>query len=106
MVVNEYIKLVSGELSNAMLMNVNENFVSVSFQSLSSGGLHFRFIMKKVGDLEEELIDDIAAEFEALHMPNELNRVEIVLENSVNAKELENLVFASHRKIPSVFSNS
>ncbi|CAN5446164.1 hypothetical protein BH10ACI1_BH10ACI1_08570 [soil metagenome] len=96
MVVSDYIKLVSGELLNAMQMNINENFISVSFQKLSIDGLHFRFIMKKVGKLEEELIDDIVAEFEALHMPNELNRVEIVLENSVNAKGLENLVFARH----------
>ena len=105
MVVSEYIKLVSGELSRAMLMNINENFVSVSFQSLDGAGLHFRFIMKKVGELEEELVDDIVAEFEALHIPNELEKVEIILENFVNAEDLENLVFAKYRKIPITLFN-
>ncbi len=94
--VNEYIKLVTGELSSAMLMNINENFISVSFQNLSEGGLHFRFVMEKVGKLEKELIDDVTAEFEAIHSLNELNKVEIVIVNSINDKPLENLVFAVH----------
>ena len=97
MVVVDYIKLVSGELLSAMRMNINENFIRISFQSLGDTGLHFRFIMKSVGKLEEELVDDIVAEFAALHMPDELEKVEIILDNSVNAQDLEHLVFAKCR---------
>jgi len=94
MVVSDYTKLVSGELFDAMLMNINEKFIRISFQRLDGAGLHFRFIMRSVGDLEEELVDDIVAEFEASHMPNELKKVEIILENSVGSEDLEHLVFA------------
>ena len=97
MVVSEYVKLVSGELLQAMQMNINENFIRISFQSLHQGGLHFRFIMRSVGDLEKELLDDIVAEFEALHNPNELEKVEIVIENSAVTDDLEHLVFAKYR---------
>jgi len=94
MVVGEDIKIAAGELLQATHMNINENFIRISFRRVDEAGLHFRFIMRSVGKLEEELIDDITAEFEALHIPNELEKVEIILENSVGAEDLEYLVFA------------
>lgn len=96
MVVSNYIKLVSGEFLSALRANINENFIRISFQCLNQGSLHFRFVMRSVGELEQELVDDIVAEFEAMHTPNELKKVEIVLENSVDAEDLEHLVFAKH----------
>jgi hypothetical protein len=81
-------------LFDALRMNINEHFIRISFQSLDGAGLHFRFIMRSVGKLEEELVDDIAAEFEARHTPDELKKVEIILEDSVVARDLEHLVFA------------
>jgi hypothetical protein len=61
MMVSDYVKLVSGEWFDALLMNINEQFITISFQSLDGAGLHFRFIMRSVGKLEEELVDDIVA---------------------------------------------
>lgn len=94
MVVSNYIKMVSGELLSSSRANINENFIRISFQSVDGAGLHIRFILKEVGDLEEELVEDIVAEFEAMHVPSELEKVEIMLENSPGAEDLEHLIFA------------
>jgi hypothetical protein len=64
--ITEQIKKITSELCQAMLRNVNENFDSVSFDVLPDNDIQVRVILKNGTEKEEELIDDLIAEFSAL----------------------------------------
>lgn len=55
-------------LKNALQRNINDNFISVSFDILKKKRIMIKFILKKITDVEKEYIDDILAEYSAVEL--------------------------------------
>jgi len=64
--INEEVMLQTCNLSTALVRNVNDNFVSVSFDILDNGEIQVKFILAVVTVVEEDYIIDAIAEFSAL----------------------------------------
>jgi hypothetical protein len=56
----------SCNISNAMLRNVNDNFISVSFDFLSNRDIIIKVVLKKKTVVEDSYIEDMIAEFTAV----------------------------------------
>lgn len=57
-------------LCQAMLRNINDNFLSVSFDLIGDGDIVVRIVLAQRSDVEEGYIDDIMAEFASLQDSN------------------------------------
>jgi len=53
-------------LCQALVRNINQNFVSVSFEVLYDGTILVRFGLSSRSQIEEELIEDAIAEFSSM----------------------------------------
>lgn len=60
-------KLITSELGLALMGNVNNNIFNVSFDYHESNIVEVQFILIVKTSIEEELIDEILFEFEAVH---------------------------------------
>jgi len=65
MITNE-IKIKTSELCQAMVRNINDNFLSVSFAILLKKQIKIKIILLIQSNVEVELIYDLTAEFVAL----------------------------------------
>lgn len=98
----EEIKLITGELCQALLENINSKMVSISFDLFGKDCIRLRFILEKITPDEEELIEDAVSEFGAMHVPLE----DFILEKfllSEEVKPLDNEVYRKYgfKPIPS-----
>lgn len=91
----ETIKLLTGEICFALLGNINKNISTVSFDYIEDNRVHIQFILKSKSEIEEEMIEDTIAEFEALHGSLKELKWDIYLQED-NQSTLSNLVFASY----------
>ncbi len=53
-------------LCGALHRNINDSFESVSFEELDNGNIQIKIILNQKTAIEDEYIDDIAAEFSAM----------------------------------------
>ena len=74
------IKYHAGILCDSLHRNINDNFVSVSFEILRDGTIKIKIVLKSKTNIEIEYINDISAEFEAVQGIDNLSEVEIVVD--------------------------
>ena len=84
--VNE-IKFQTCNIGDAMLRNINNNFLSISF-NLENGDVQVKIIMEEKTIIEENYIDDFVTELAALQNSNCIKKPIIELGN--NKKLLNN----------------
>ncbi len=87
------IKYHAGILCDSLHRNINDNFVSVSFEILKDGTIKIKIVLKNKTDIEIEYIDDISSEFEAIQGINNLSEVEIVVDKY--APPLAHIVYSA-----------
>lgn len=78
-------------ISDAMLRNINENFLNISFE-IRGGDLQVKVILKEKGQREESYIDDFITELSALQLRNCV--ASPIIEISFDAKPLKNIVYS------------
>ena len=64
------VKYQACNLCDALHRNINSNFESVSFDILDNGDIKIKIVLNKKTEIEEEHIDDLVTEFEALQQTN------------------------------------
>jgi hypothetical protein len=79
-------------LRDALIRNLNDNFISVSFEIIDGGDVQTQFILSAVTETEMGYIADIMAEFSLHQFKNTVLPPKIVL-NSYTVF-LENVVFS------------
>lgn len=62
------VKYQACNLCDALHRNINDNFISVSFEILPSGDIQTKIVLKRMSHEEETYIEDIAFEFSALQL--------------------------------------
>ena len=85
------IRFQSGNIVEALLRNINDNFKSVSFEIKRNGDLQVQIVLYKQTELEEEYIDDMMVELSALQINDRV--LEPIVKIGENHAPLENLVF-------------
>jgi hypothetical protein len=65
-----YIAYQSCNLSQALLRNINDNFISVSFSVLMTGEILVKIVLEQQSEKELEYIDDLMAEFSSIQTLN------------------------------------
>ncbi len=60
------IKYQAGNLIRSCCRNINDNFISVSFELKDNQDIQTKFIFYDYSEFEEEYVDDIIAEFSAM----------------------------------------
>lgn len=85
------IKFQACNICDAMLRNINDNFLSVSFEMLNGGDVQVKFILEKQTKVEDNYIDDLVAELAALQSSNcvRIPQVEV----GANKLPLKNIVY-------------
>ena len=78
-------------LCDALHRNINDNFESVSFEICDDGNLQVKIILEERTEVEDEYIDDMITEFEALQQTNCVR--EPLVEIGKNKLPLKNLVY-------------
>lgn len=78
-------------MCSALHRNINDNFESISF-SIDKGKIYVRIILTDRTEKEDEYIEDICTEFEALQESNCVKGVEIIVGKT--AQPLANLVYS------------
>lgn len=93
---NVEIKYQTCNLCDALHRNINDNFISVSFEILDNGDIQTKFVLSELTEQEEEYIGDLTAEFEAKQESDRVLRpiVKIGLSNNL---PLRNLVYQKER---------
>ena len=64
-------------ICNSMLRNINDNFLTVSFDFLDDGNLLVKVVLKQKGKSEVEYIDDMIAELSALQESNCVSKPQV-----------------------------
>ena len=85
------IKFQSGNIANALIRNINDNFKNVSFEIKGNRDLQVQIVLYKQTELEEEYIDDMMVELSALQIDDRV--LEPIVKIERNHAPLENLVF-------------
>lgn len=85
------VKYQACNLCDALHRNINDNFESVSFEIYATGDIHVKIILKEKTEIEEEYIDDLIGEFEALQQTNCVKKV--VVEVGKHNPPLKNIVY-------------
>lgn len=78
-------------LCSCLHRNINNNFISVSFKIDDDGEIILKIVLKEKSSIEDEYIDDITAEYEALQEADILKEVQILVDKT--AMPLENVVY-------------
>lgn len=78
-------------ICDSLQKNINDNFVSVSFELYNNGKIKIRIILIIKSDVEDGYIEDIIAEYEAVQEKNYIQDVEIIVDK--NQIPLENIVY-------------
>src|SRR5450631_3625504 len=69
-------------LCDAMIRNINDNFISVSFDFIKNAEIVVKIILKKRTQIEDEFIEDMIAEFSALQQTDCVTIPKIELGNN------------------------
>jgi hypothetical protein len=85
------IKYQACNICNALLRNINDNFISVSFDFVKDGEILVKIVLEKRTKVEDAYIDDIITEFAALQKSNCVKAPQIETEN--HHMPLQNLVY-------------
>lgn len=88
---NYEVKFQCINLRDALIRNLNDNFITVSFEIVDGGDVQTKFTLSAITETEMEYIEDIMAEFSLRQFKNTVLPPKIVL-NSYSA--LENVVFS------------
>lgn len=78
-------------LVDALHRNINNNFASISFEIMDNGDIILLILLINKTCVEEEYIEDIIAEFEGLQLTHNVEKVEILIEGSI--EPLKNVVY-------------
>lgn len=81
----------SCNISNAMLRNVNDNFISVSFDFLSNRDILIKVILEKKTVIEDNYIEDMITELAALQESDCVQKP--LVEVGCQHTPLQNLVY-------------
>lgn len=88
--INE-VKYQTCNISNALLRNINDNFISVSFDFEGNNYLVVKVVLVKRTEKEDGYIEDMIAEFSALQESDSVRKV--LVEVGVEHFPLQNLVY-------------
>lgn len=88
----EEIRILMCELADSLVRNVNDNFINVSFDIMEDGFIQTKIILKNQTDIEDDYIDDIAAEFSAVQEKNIINKFEVTTD--IKSKPLKYTVLS------------
>ena len=91
MIKQNEIKYQACNLCESLLGNVNDNFVSVSFDFLRDGDIQVKIILEKRTEVEDVYIVDLIAEFASMQDQDCIRPPEI--EVGLNELPLRNLVY-------------
>jgi hypothetical protein len=83
-------------LSQAMIRNINDHFISVSFDFLKGGDINVRIILRQLTKNEENYIEDIMAEFSSSQKSNCVRSPEVLVGEDM--LPLKNLVYKQRVK--------
>lgn len=86
-----FINLQKSNLADALVRNINDNFISVSFDVAKNGFIQIRIIVEEYTSVEEDYIEDIAGEFTASQESDILEDIEIVVNK--DSRPLRHIVF-------------
>ncbi|HJD76635.1 MAG TPA: hypothetical protein K8W04_11370 [Bacteroides reticulotermitis] len=78
-----YINIQMSNLVAALVRNINDNFINISFDVAKNGCVQVRIILEEHTAIEEEYIEDIAGEFTASQKFDILEEVEIVVNKDI-----------------------
>lgn len=78
-------------LCNSLHRNINDNFQSVSFEIQENKNVQVRVVLETITEVEEELIDDMIAEFSAAQETDCILSPQVF--SGVEISPLENLVY-------------
>lgn len=93
----EQIKLITGELIDALGGNVNDNFLRISFEIVGERQMKLQLLMQMVTEVEEELVDDFIFEFEALDANMRIDLSVHQLDADHQIEPLTHLVYAVYQ---------
>jgi hypothetical protein len=85
------VKYQTCNLVDALCRNINDNFKSVSFEINNNRDIQIKIVLSELTEREEEYIDDLVTEFEAVQERNCVLQPIIVVGNSPT---LQNIVYA------------
>lgn len=85
------VKYQACNLCDALHRNINDNFISVSFDVLRGGNLLVKIILAKRTTVEDDYIYDMSVEFSAAQQRDCVRKVQV--EIGENHKPLRNLVY-------------
>lgn len=85
----------SSNLCDALIKNVNDNFISVSFDILGNNDVLVKIILESKTQREDDHIDDIMAEMSARQESNCIRNP--VVEVGWESIPLKNLVYQRHK---------
>lgn len=88
--INE-IKYQTSNICNAMLRNINANFISVSFDFVSNDDILVKVILEKRTEVEDNYIDDMIAELAASQQSDCVRKPKVEVGNQHSP--LRNLVY-------------
>jgi len=85
------IKYQTSNLCDALLRNINDNFVSVSFDFVGNNDVLVKVILAKRTEVEDSYIDDMSAEFAASQLRDCVRKVQV--EVGKHHLPLQNLIY-------------
>jgi hypothetical protein len=88
------IKYQTCNLCDALHRNINDNFISVSFEILNGGDIQIKIVLEKMTETENGYIEDISAEFLAKQQRNCV--LKPIVEVGVNIFSLKHTVYQKH----------
>ncbi|MDJ1466897.1 hypothetical protein [Xanthocytophaga flava] len=86
-----YMKYQACLLCDALHRNINDNFLSVSFELTENQDIRIRIILKNKTEVEEEYIGDLLGEFEAQQGENNIADIEVYVNEIIDP--LQHIVF-------------
>lgn len=84
-------KYQTSNLCDALLRNINDNFISVSFDFVDDNDILVKVILAKQTEVEDNYIDDMSAEFAASQQRDCVRKVQV--EVGKHHLPLQNLVY-------------
>jgi len=85
------IKYQTSNLCDALLRNINDNFVSVSFDFVGNSDILVKVILGKRTQVEDDYIDDMSAEFAASQQRDCVRKIQV--EVGKHHAPLQNVVY-------------
>ena len=85
------IKYQTSNICNAMLRNINDNFISISFDFVSNDDILVKVILEKRTEVEDNYIDDMIAELVASQQSDCVRKPKVEVGN--HHLPLPNLVY-------------